>query len=247
MCLKQTASLLSLAFLTLACTALSAQAQTADSVTNNATSSLSAPGSEVAPTPTQAEPTAQEAGVAEPRTSEVAATKSAPISTSAAALTPNAAPANAGTVAQFDEVEVDVDPGTATRSGPSYVGIGGNVGFDEGDLNFSVLSKVGITNRVSVRPSTSIDFNEKANFRIPVTLDFAPQQQLGQFNISPYIGGGVAFSVGDDSDVGPMITAGIDVPLTPRFTATASVNVDFINDTNVGLLFGVGYNFPGLF
>jgi hypothetical protein len=42
---------------------------------------------------------------------------------------------------------------------------------------------------------------------------------------------------------GFLLTGGVDVPLSPQFTATAGVNVGFIDDTEVGLLLGVGYNF----
>jgi len=37
-------------------------------------------------------------------------------------------------------------------------------------------------------------------------------------------GAGAAISIGDDSAVDFLLTGGIDVPLTPRFTATAAVN-----------------------
>ncbi len=62
---------------------------------------------------------------------------------------------------------------------------------------------------------------------------------------APYIGAGAAFKTGDDSEIGLLISGGIDVPLTPQFTATAAVNAGFFNTTDIGLLLGVGYNFSG--
>jgi hypothetical protein len=144
------------------------------------------------------------------------------------------------------EVAQVVAPGRATRSGPSYLGVAANIGI-AGDttLNegaFTVISKIGITRNLSARPAALIGDN--AVFLIPITVDF-PQENLEvtQLNVAPYIGGGVAISTGDDSTVGALISGGVDVPLSPQITATAGVNVGFIDDTDVGLLVGVGYNF----
>ena len=68
---------------------------------------------------------------------------------------------------------------------------------------------------------------------------------------SPYVGAGIAINTGnsddndddDDSDVGFLLSAGIDFPLNRQFTATASVNAGFFDEAEVGLLLGVGYNF----
>jgi len=273
MSFKRHSSLLGLAVLGVVCSALSAGAQTTNSVDANATSSTAAQPSvavtstQVAPVatsvlettvvePLAAEPSVPPTAVTAQASPEVQSTTSAqatspapaPVGTSASALgaptqVQQAAPAQQK-VAQFDGV--NVDPGQATISSPSYIGVGGSFGIDEGE-GFTVLSKVGLSSRFSVRPSAVTDFNDQATIRIPLTLDFAPQQRLGRFSLAPYIGAGVAFGVGEDSDVGPTVTAGLDVPLTPRFTGTAGLNVDFVDDANVGVYFGVGYNFPGLF
>jgi hypothetical protein len=141
-----------------------------------------------------------------------------------------------------------IAPGRTTRSVPSYIGIGGNIGIS-GDTTinegaFAVISKIGLTQNFSVRPSALIGDNTV--FLIPVTIDF-PQAGAGvgtnQVSIAPYIGGGVAVSTGQDSTVGALISGGVDVPLSQQITATAGVNVGFIDETDVGLLLGVGYNF----
>ena len=142
------------------------------------------------------------------------------------------------------------EPGRATRGGASYVGIGGNIGLSGGETalgvgNFSVISKIGLTNSLSVRPSAMIGDN--TTFLVPLTYDFPSQQrEISTRTIppfAPYVGAGVAVSTGDDSDVGPMLTAGVDVPIDSRFTATGAVNVGFVNDTSTGVVLGVGYNF----
>ncbi|MEW6495037.1 MAG: hypothetical protein AB1589_21335 [Cyanobacteriota bacterium] len=135
-------------------------------------------------------------------------------------------------------------PLRATRSGPSYIGVGSNIGF-RGDTRLSegsanVFSKVGLTNTLSARPSALIGSN--AAFLLPVTVDFAPGQTVG-FRTAPYVGGGVAISTARDSTIGPLLTGGVDVPVSRQVTATAGVNVGFVDRTDVGLLLGVGYNF----
>lgn len=173
--------------------------------------------------------------------------------TSAAPLTiappaPQQAPAETDT----DEVaQVDVDPGTPTFGGDSYIGIAGNLGLGGdsalGDSSFMVISKIGLTTRIAVRPSVAIE-NDPVVL-VPVTFDFSirPVDAFTErLPIAPYVGGGIAFSTGDNSDVGPLITAGVDFPVTPRFTATAAVNAAFLDDTDVGILVGIGYNFSAL-
>ncbi|MBD2306438.1 hypothetical protein H6G17_13050 [Chroococcidiopsis sp. FACHB-1243] len=146
-----------------------------------------------------------------------------------------------------------IEPGRATRGGSSYVGVGGNIGLGGGDTalgigNFTVISKIGFTEAVSARPA--VVFGDNTTFLIPITYDFTVQptgaatEAISSF--APYVGGGLAIATGDNSDVGPMVTAGTDVPIGDRLTANAGVNVGFFDSTSVGLTIGVGYNFEGL-
>ncbi|MBR8833579.1 MAG: S-layer homology domain-containing protein [Stigonema ocellatum SAG 48.90 = DSM 106950] len=138
--------------------------------------------------------------------------------------------------------------GRATRGGRSYIGIGGNIGLtgssDLSDGNFAVITKLGVTRNFSFRPSAVIGGNPVV--LLPITYDFAPKPlgDLGgrAFAISPYIGAGVAIDTGNGTDVGALLTGGIDVPLGRRFTLNGSVNAAFLNDTDVGVVLGIGYN-----
>ena len=143
-----------------------------------------------------------------------------------------------------------VFPGGATRSGPSYFGIGGNIGLGTGGTalgegSFAVFSKLGLARSFSVRPSIFVSDNP--TLLIPVTYDFLPigVPGGGGFSVAPYLGVGAAISFNDDTSADFLITGGVDVPLSPRFTATAAVNVTAFDETAVGLLIGVGYNFSG--
>jgi hypothetical protein len=143
----------------------------------------------------------------------------------------------------------DVDPGRATRSGSSYIGVGGNIGIGGdtgiGEGSFSIISKVGLTRNFSARPS--VLFGDNTTILLPVTVDFPSQNvETTRFNVAPYVGGGAVISTGDDSDVGVLLTGGVDVPINSQFTATAGVNVGFVDETDVGVILGIGYNFSGL-
>ncbi|MEA5571094.1 hypothetical protein [Calothrix sp. UHCC 0171] len=142
-----------------------------------------------------------------------------------------------------------ISPGTATRGGPSYIGVGGNIGLG-GDTalsegGFSVISKIGLTRNFSLRPSAVIGDNTV--FLVPVTVDFPVESVTDtgtqRISVAPYLGAGVAIATGDDTDVGFLLTGGVDVPVSPQFTANAAINVGFIDDTEVGLSLGIGYNF----
>lgn len=142
-------------------------------------------------------------------------------------------------------------PGRATRSGSSYVGVGGNIGIGDGDISlgqgsFAVISKIGLTRNFSVRPS--VLFNDDVAILIPVTYDFSfgegPTEGLG-FSAAPYLGVGAAISTGDRGSVGLLLTGGVDVPISSQFTATAAVNASVTGQAAVGIMLGVGYNFAG--
>ncbi len=142
-----------------------------------------------------------------------------------------------------------VDPGRATRGGRSYIGVGGNIGLG-GDSavaegNFAVISKIGLTRNFSVRPGAII--GDDTLVMLPITFDLASQSTNptgGQtFSISPFIGAGVAIETSNDANIGLLLTGGVDVPLGSRFTLNGTVNAAFLDQTDVGLLFGVGYNF----
>jgi len=148
------------------------------------------------------------------------------------------------------QADINVTPGKATRGAASYVGIAGNLGLsggsDLGNGNFTLISKIGLTNTLSVRPAAVLGDNPV--ILLPVTYDFnirSAEPFTEPLPIAPYIGAGAAIDTGGGGDVAFLLTGGIDVPLNRQFTATAAVNAAFFSDTDVGLVLGVGYNFRG--
>ncbi len=163
--------------------------------------------------------------------------------------------ASKSTLAQVrDTVNGIVQPdsfqiGRETQGGPSYIGIGANLGSlggtALGDTSLSVVSKVGLTNTFSTRPSVVTDLEDDATFLIPVTYDLKAFRigELGnqEIKVAPYIGAGLAVST--DADVGPLLTGGLDIPVSERWTLNAAANAGFIDDVDLGVTVAAGYNF----
>ncbi len=177
------------------------------------------------------------------------------VATSSATLTSEFVQPTSKATAQPATTKVaqsDIDLGRTTNGGSSYLGIAANIGLSGGDTslgdgNFAVVSKIGLTNSISVRPSAV--FGDNTTILLPITYDFT-FKSADAFSeplaIAPYVGVGAAYKTGDDSQFAFLASAGIDVPLTSQFTATAAINAGFFDETDVGLLLGVGYNFNGL-
>lgn len=134
------------------------------------------------------------------------------------------------------------------RPGDNYVGLATVIGGDTDFIDAAIISKVKVLNldsskSVSVRPS-AVFSNGDLDLRVPATLDLNRiNRDLGELNgrVTPYAGGGVAIDSDGDADL--MLTAGMDVQLTPRITGTAAANVLFFGDTEFDATVGVGYNF----
>ncbi|MEL6603711.1 MAG: hypothetical protein AAFP20_10860 [Cyanobacteria bacterium J06614_10] len=132
---------------------------------------------------------------------------------------------------------------TRGRAGSSnFVGIGADFGFAD-DVSFAVISRIGITRQLAVRPSVLI--GDDFAVLVPVTYEFdgLSADASGGFRIVPYAGVGASFSDGDDdSDINLLLSAGADVPISSRFTLNAQANLGVFDDSDFGVTVGVGYN-----
>ena len=145
----------------------------------------------------------------------------------------------------------NMEVGRPTRGGSSYIGVAGNIGLSGGtsglsDGNFTVISKIGITKTLSIRPAVILGTD--TTILAPITYDYSFKSAdpfSESLTIAPYVGIGAAIKTGNQSETALLVTGGIDVPLNNRLTATAAVNAGFFNETDIGVLVGVGYNFRG--
>ncbi|NJN85707.1 MAG: hypothetical protein HC881_04555 [Leptolyngbyaceae cyanobacterium SL_7_1] len=127
---------------------------------------------------------------------------------------------------------------------PSYLGVGFNLGITGdsalGDDSFAVLSKISFNSFLSVRPELLID--EEVTFLIPVTYDL-PTLTTEFITFAPYLGAGISFSTGDDSNVDLLASAGVDIPITSDFAATLGVNLTPFDSFDLGARLGLVYLF----
>jgi hypothetical protein len=142
----------------------------------------------------------------------------------------------------------------------SYIGAGVNFGLDgdtalgSSDNSFGIISKIALNANLSLRPG--VRFSERSAFMIPITYDIplAGADPFEPATFHPFVGGGVMFTVDDDetnnndsdNNIGPMLTGGVDVRLDDMWVINSTLNVGFMSDdTEIGILFGVGYIFSG--
>ncbi len=144
----------------------------------------------------------------------------------------------------------DVEPGSQIIPGGSYIGVGGNIGLSgDGSLgksNFAIISKVRLSDKISLRPAAII--GDDTDFLVPISYDIniIPADPLDVVPFKPYLGAGISFSTRKDSDVGLLLTGGVDVPLNKSWIGNASLNASIKDkNTDVGLIVGLGYTFPG--
>jgi len=108
-----------------------------------------------------------------------------------------------------------------------------------GEIGFAAFSKFALNPYLSFRPSVLI--SSDTSFLFPITYDF-PIAGPGK-GIAPYVGAGVMFSTGKDSNVDLLLSGGIDFPINKQWVATAGVNIGPFDKFDIGFLLGVAYTF----
>jgi hypothetical protein len=139
-------------------------------------------------------------------------------------------------------------PGAVAVS-PAYIGAGGNIGIgNRGDsalssFGFNIISKISLSNRFSVRVGATAT-NDRWGFTIPVTYNFNTIG-AGGFTAQPYVG--IGAEIPTSGDVGLLVNAGADVPISQNFTLNGVANFRLTSGFALGIGLGVGYNFPFFF
>lgn len=131
-------------------------------------------------------------------------------------------------------------------SGANFIGIGADFGYAD-DISFAAISKFSFTDQWAVRPTVLI--GDDFSVLLPVTYDFSRfGTQVSGFQLRPYAGAGASFGGDDDdSDINLLLSAGVDVPVSERFTFNAQVNWGVLNDSQFGATVGIGYNLGNIF
>jgi len=132
----------------------------------------------------------------------------------------------------------------------NYVGIGGSIGVSGNKTGLSeggaaLITKNDLNESLSIR-GVSVFGSDRIDNTFALTVNFPVRSRSGQVLLVPFVGGGALISSKSNLDnliIRGLVTGGVDVPLSRRFTATTSVNVGFTNEANVGVQLGVAYNF----
>lgn len=144
-----------------------------------------------------------------------------------------------------EETETEEDE-IPTRS---YIGIGGNIGLGGestslGDGGFSLLGRTAITDNISLHTSSVFSDDSVSAFALTFGIPIYKGGRDLEL-VYPFVGGGIAVEdFFGDFNVDALVTTGVDVPILRRLTGTVRLNFGFAeDDTDIGLLLGVGYNF----
>jgi hypothetical protein len=141
-------------------------------------------------------------------------------------------------------------PQTDLTLADTYLGIGADIGLGGdtalGESGFATVGKLGFTDNLSLRTASS--FGDGVVLMFSVAYDFPiAREPFEPVALAPFIGGGVAFEL-DEGYSGPLISGGVDYPVSKELTATARINVAFLKEetTDFGIILGIAYNFPAL-
>ena len=114
-----------------------------------------------------------------------------------------------------------------------------------GDGGFSIVGRFSLTDNLSVHTASTIGDNSL--FTAALTGGAPVRNAEDRTLVFPFAGAGVSVET-DEFDVNPFISAGVDVPIIDKLTGTARINASFDqNGTDVGLVFGIGYDLFSLF
>ncbi|PZU98897.1 MAG: hypothetical protein DCE90_03580 [Pseudanabaena sp.] len=133
----------------------------------------------------------------------------------------------------------------------SYIGVGGAIGLS-GDTTAlssggaSFLTKSVLSENLALHTATVLFGSNISSSSLALTLNLPIREEsANQITVIPFLGGGVALRNADGLTVSPMVSGGLDIPLSKDFTGTVRVNAIFPSDrqADVGILAGIGFNF----
>jgi hypothetical protein len=141
-------------------------------------------------------------------------------------------------------------PAKPPRRFRNSIGIGGSIGISGIDTGLSegglaLLTKNELNDFLAIR-GTNVFGSTHTDNTIALTANVPIRSRSGTVRLIPFIGGGLLVSSKyslSDIIIRGLVTGGIDLPLSRRFTATTQVNVGFTKTTNVGVQLGLSYSF----
>jgi hypothetical protein len=132
----------------------------------------------------------------------------------------------------------------------NYLGFGGVIGIQGGTTSlsqgtFSLLFKNVLTENLSIHSASTVFGSLTPSTSMALTYNQPINSGDLPVALTSFLGGGIAAYEDNGTKIVPHITGGIDIGLPANLTGTVRVNADFVSNrqADVGVLFGVGYNY----
>jgi hypothetical protein len=132
----------------------------------------------------------------------------------------------------------------------SYVGFGGVIGIQGGTTSlsqgtFSILSKHVLTNNLAIHSDATIFGSLTPSASVALTFNKSISSDSLPIVFTPFLGAGIMAYDENGIRISPLITGGVDLSTPTNLTLTVRANAGFVKDrkADVGVLFGVGYNY----
>jgi hypothetical protein len=132
----------------------------------------------------------------------------------------------------------------------SYFGFGGVIGIQGGTTSlsqgtFSILSKQVLTNNLAIHSDSTIFGSLTPSASVALTLNKSISSDSLPIIFTPFLGAGIMAHDESGIRISPLITGGIDISTPTNLTLTVKANAGFVRDhkADVGVLFGVGFNY----
>jgi hypothetical protein len=132
----------------------------------------------------------------------------------------------------------------------SYFGFGGVIGIQGVTTSlsqgtFSILSKHVLTNNLAIHSDATIFGSLTPSASVALTFNQPINSDSLPITFIPFLGAGIMAYDDKGTRISPLITGGIDISTPTNITLTFRANAGFVSDrkADVGLLFGIGYNY----
>ncbi len=132
----------------------------------------------------------------------------------------------------------------------SYLGFGGVIGIQGGTTSlsqgtFSILSKQVLTNNLAIHSNATIFGSLTPSVSVALTFNKSISSDSLPITFTPFLGVGIMAHKENEIKISPLIAGGIDISTPTNLTLTVRANAGFVKDSkaDIGVLFGVGYNY----
>lgn len=132
----------------------------------------------------------------------------------------------------------------------SYFGFGGVIGIQGGTTSlsqgtFSILSKHVLTNNLAIHSDATIFGSLTPSASVALTFNKSISSDSLPITFTPFLGAGIMAHDESGIRINPLITGGVDISTPTNLTLTVRANAGFVKDrkADIGILFGVGYNY----